>query len=303
MKLITRIILNLFIVSNLLLINSCSDNSDDEIRNVDEIQNQEIEKAGKADRVRKILYSVPSHIEMIRLVKGSGIEFDKNLMNSPSNVANYNSVKSVAFNLGVYGTDLAFISVFEQTQEVLNYFSAIKTLADELGVSNVINDGNISRFERNVENQDSLIVFISEIFYSIDETLNENERGYVSAEVISGGWLEAMHIMTQNGSKMTGSDKEGIKKIIADQRFSLENIIELIKIYDDDDNLGDLLVKFEKLDVLYEKLNIVEENTTVTKNDKTGKVIIGGKDKIEFSDELFQEIKIEVNSIRNFYVN
>jgi hypothetical protein len=282
---------------------SCTDESDKDVRTINETETNEIEKVDKANRIRKILYSVPSHIEMIRLIKGSGIEFDKNTMNSPSNVANYNTIKSEAFNLGVYGTDLAFISIFEQTQEVLNYFSAIKILADELGVSNVINDENIQRFERNIENQDSLIVFISEIFYSIDETLNENDRGYVSAEVISGGWIEAMHIMTQSGKKMTGSDKEGIKIIVADQRFSLENIIALIKIYNNEDNLGDILVKFEKLNDLFDKLNIEEESTTVTKNEKTGKVIIGGKDKIEFSDELFLEISKEVDAIRNFYVN
>jgi len=303
MKIIFKIILNIFIASSMLFMHSCSDGTDEEIRTVNKTQQKDSDDTGKAEHVRKILYSVPSHIEMIRLVKGSGIEFDKSIMNSPNQVANYNSVKSQAFNLGVYGTDLAYISIFEQTQEVLNYFSAIKTLADELGVSNVINDKNIQRFERNIENQDSLIVFISEIFYSIDETLNEDERGYVSAIVVVGGWLEAMNIMTQNGMIMTGSNRDGIKKIIADQRHSLENIIELIKIYDNDDNLGDLLVKLEKLNLLYGELIIQEENTTVNKNEETGKVVIGGDDKIEFSDELLEKISQEIDSIRNYYVN
>ena len=301
MKLLTKLILNLFFIGSVFLLHSCGDESDQEIRTVIETEQRSPELVGKADKVRKILYSVPSHIEMIRLVKGSGIEFDKKIMNNPNQVANYNSVKSQAFNLGVYGTDLAYISIFEQSQEVLNYFSAIKTLSDELGVSEVINDENIQRFERNVENQDSLIVFISEIFYSIDETLNENDRGYVSAEVVSGGWIEAMHIMTQNSSKMTGENRVGIKRVIADQRHSLANIIELIKIYDNEDNLGDLLIKLEKLNLLFNELNVVEENTTVSK-DEVGKVIIGGEDKIEFSDELLDKISVEVDSIRDYYL-
>ena len=301
MKLLTKLILNLFFIGSVFLLHSCGDESDQEIRTVIETEQRSPELVGKADKVRKILYSVPSHIEMIRLVKGSGIEFDKKIMNNPNQVANYNSVKSQAFNLGVYGTDLAYISIFEQSQEVLNYFSAIKTLSDELGVSEVINDENIQRFERNVENQDSLIVFISEIFYSIDETLNENDRGYVSAEVVSGGWIEAMHIMTQNSSKMTGENRVGIKRVIADQRHSLANIIELIKIYDNEDNLGDLLIKLEKLNLLFNELNVVEENTTVSK-DEEGKVIIGGEDEIEFSDELLDKISVEVDSIRDYYL-
>lgn len=301
MKIITKLSLSLFIILSVFLLQSCTEDSDQDVRTVREAEQKSPELVGKAEKVRKILYSVPSHIEMIRLVKGSGIEFDKKIMNEPNQVANYNSVKSQAFNLGVYGTDLAYISIFEQSQEVLNYFSAIKTLADELGVSDVINDENIQRFERNIENQDSLIVFISEIFYSIDENLNENDRGYVSAEVVSGGWIEAMHIMTINSKKMTGENKVGIKRVIADQRHSLDNIIELIKIYDNEDNLGDLLVKLEKLSLLFDELDVKEEITTVSKDEK-GKVIIGGEDEIEFSDELLDKIGFEVNSIRNYYL-
>lgn len=301
MKLLTDFTLSVFLIGSVLLFHSCSDETDQEIRTVTETKQQSPELLGKTDKVRKILYSVPSHIEMIRLVKGSGIDFDKKLLNDPNQVANYNSVKAQAFNLGVYGTDLAYISIFEQSQEVLNYFSAIKTLADELGVSEVINDENIQRFERNIEVQDSLIVFISEIFYSIDEALNENDRGYVSAEVVSGGWIEAMHIMTHNIDKMDGENKEGIKRIIADQRHSLDNIIELIKIYDNEDNLGDLLVKLEKLSLLFDELNVEEEITTVSE-DEEGKVIIGGVDEFEFSDELLEKISLGVNAVRDFYL-
>jgi hypothetical protein len=301
MKIVAKLSLSLFIIGNVFLLQSCTEESDQDVRTVTETEQKSPELIGKAEKVRKILYSVPSHIEMIRLVKGSGIEFDKKIMNEPNQVANYNSVKSQAFNLGVYGTDLAYISIFEQSQEVLNYFSAIKTLADELGVSDVINDENIQRFERNIENQDSLIVFISEIFYSIDENLNENDRGYVSAEVVSGGWIEAMHIMTLNSKKMTGENKVGIKRVIADQRHSLDNIIELIRIYDNEDNLGDLLVKLEKLSLLFDELDVEEEITTVSTDEK-GKVIIGGEDEIEFSDELLDKIGFEVNSIRNYYL-
>ena len=301
MKLLTKLVLNLFFIGSIFIIHSCAEEADQEIRTVVDTDEKSPELLGKSDKIRKILYSVPSHIEMIRLIKGSGIEFDKKIMNEPNQVANYNSVKSQAINLGVYGTDLAYISIFEQSQEVLNYFSAIKTLADELGVSEVINDENIQRFERNIENQDSLIVFISEIFYSIDETLNENDRGYVSAEVVTGGWIEAMHIMTVNSKKMTGENLEGIKNVIADQRHSLDNIIELIKIYDNEENLGDLLVKLEKLNLLFDELDVQEENTTVSK-DENGKVIIGGEDKIEFSDELLDKISFEVNTIRNYYL-
>lgn len=280
----------------------CSSETDSEIQTVNENLQETPEMAHRADKVRRILYSVPSHIEMIRLIQDANIQFSIEVLNAPNKVANYNSIKSQAFNLGVYGTDLAYISVFEQSQEVLNYLAAVKGLSDQLGVSEIINDDNIKRFEKNVENQDSLVLFISEVFYSIDETLNESDRGYVSAIVVAGGWIEAMHIMTNSNDAMQGPFKDRLKTIIADQRHSLENIRALIEIYDNEENLGDLLQQFETLKGLFDELIVEDNKTTVTK-EESGKVIIGGKDKVTFSDELLDRIEDEITVIRNNYIN
>ena len=302
MKLISRIFITTLFIGNLCFLQSCNEGSDDEIRTVKE-EKQEANANNKANKINQIIYSVPSHIEMIRLVKGAGLDFDQSLLNPANNVVNYNSVKSEAFNIGVYGADLSYISIFEQSQQVLNYFSAIKTLADALGISEVITDKNIQVFESNFDNHDSLVYLVSDLYYRIDASLSESDMGYVSALVVSGGWIESLHILLINASEMKGSNKEDIKVIIADQRHSLNNIISLIKLQNEPENLGVLLEKLEKLNTLYQQLDISIETTTVIKDEKTGKVVIGGKEDIVFSDGLLEQIGNEVEKIRDYFVN
>ena len=255
-----------------------------------------------AAKVRKVLYSIPSPIETATLVKSSGVEFNVNTMSDPNKVGDYNTTKRQAFNLGVDGSDLAYSSIYEQSQEALNYFSAVKLLADELSVSEVINEDNISRFERNIENRDSLMVFVNEVFWAIDASLSEDDRGYVSAIVMAGGWVEAVHILLVNGKRMEGEDKARVKQILADQHFSLENILKLTDAYEDEENLVSIKMDLKGLNELFSRIEKEDRATTVSK-DESGKVVIGGNDLINISEELLNEITIEVSEVRSKYVN
>lgn len=290
------------LIGGISFLQACGDGSDGDIQDMNSDFEVESAQKDKADKVREVLYSIPSPIETAALVKMSGVDFNKSSMNDPNKVGDYNTTKSQAFNLGVYGSDLAYSSIFEQSQEALNYFSAVKLLSDELGVSSVINDDNISRFERNIENRDSLIVFVNEVFWAIDATLVENDRGYVSAMVMSGGWVEALYILLKNGKDMKGEDLDKVKQLVADQQYSLENIIKLIDAYDNDENLVVLSAEFMRLNKLFSRI-VKQDNETQVNKDANGKVVIGGNDSVNISDELLNEIYSEVNKIRVKYVN
>ena len=262
----------------------------------------EREKNEKAEKVRKILYSIPSPVETAHVVKLSGVDFDKNSMNDANNVGDYSTTKRQAVNLGVYGADLAYSSIFEQSREALRYFSAVKLLSDELGVSSIINDENISRFERNIENRDSLVVFINEIFWAIDATLSEDDRGYVSAIVMTGGWVEALYILMYNGRDVQDAeDRKRIKQLIADQQYSLNNIIKLLDVYREEADLSGIVADMESINQLLEQVTRQRQETTISKED--GKVVLGGQDQVAISDDLYEEIYAVVRNVRDKYVN
>ena len=291
------------VFSGMSFFQACGDGSDEsEIQKMNAEAEKEGERQDMATKVRKVLYSIPSPVETATLVKSSGVDFNVNSMSDPNKVGDYNTTKSQAFNLGVYGSDLAYASIFEQSQEALNYFSAVKLLSDELSVSSVINEDNISRFERNIENRDSLMVFVNEVFWAIDATLAEDDRGYVSAIVMAGGWVEAVHILLKNGKDMEGADQDRVKQILADQHFSLENILKLTEAYEDEENLVSIKSDLKKLNVLFSRIEKEDKATKVSKSE-SGKVVIGGNDTISISDELLANIADEVSTVRSKYVN
>ncbi len=304
MKKVFNLIIAALLIGGFSFLQACDDeNNDEELQNMESDSELEVEKQEKAENIRTVLYSIPSPIETAAMVKMSGVDFNNAAMNNPNKVGDYNTTKSQAFNLGVYGSDLAYSSIFEQSQEALQYFSAVKLLSDELGVSGVINDENISRFERNIENRDSLMVFVNEIFWAIDATLVEEDRGYVSAIVMSGGWIEAVYIILKNGNGLEGEDLDRIKVLLADQHYSLENILKLISAYEDNSNLLVLSGELSKLNDLFGRI-IKQENSTDVNRDESGKVVIGGQaNEITISEDLLEQIFTEVNQIRDKYVN
>lgn len=303
MKGVFKLFFAVMLIGGISFLQSCSsDNSDAELKNVDQENEVDAENREKAERVRQVLYSIPSPVETATLVQMSGVDFNSKTMNNPNKVGDYNTTKSQAFNLGVYGSDLAYSSIFERSQEALNYFSAVKLLSDELGVSSVINDENISRFERNIENRDSLVVFVNEIFWAIDANLIEDDRAYVSAIVMSGAWIEAVYILLKNGKDTQGDELEKVKQLVADQQYSLENILSLIEAYKEEDNLIVLASELNSLNDLFDRI-VIQDNETEVSKDESGKVIIGGTDTVQMSDELLDQIYDEVNKIREKYTN
>jgi hypothetical protein len=304
MKLVIKLFVAVTLFGGFSCLQSCNgDNSDQELKDVEVESEMDAAKEMKAEKVRQVLYSIPSPIETATLVKLSGVDFNSKTMNDPNRVGDYNTTKSQSFNLGVYGSDLAYSSIFERSQEALHYFSAVKLLSDELGVSSVINDENISRFERNIENRDSLVVFVNEIFWAIDAGLIEDDRGYVSAIVMTGGWVEAVYILLKSGKEMTGDGLERVKQIVADQKYSLENILNLISAYNEDENLMVLSSELQGINKLFERI-IVQDSETSVSTSADGKVVLGGgQENVQISDELMEQIYAEVNKMRTKYVN
>src|SRR6185369_8628162 len=81
------------------------------------------------------LFSVPSPIQTALLIQKSGVTYDKSILNPGNKNGQYASDFTQALNLGIYGADLGYVSMYNQTQDALGYLAGVKQLADKLGVS------------------------------------------------------------------------------------------------------------------------------------------------------------------------
>lgn len=256
----------------------------------------------KAERVKHVFRAVPSPMEMASMLKKTGATYNVELINDVKNVNTYNTSRSQALNLGIYGAGLSYASVFNQNQESIIYLSCAKKLADNLGVSKAFDDETIERMESNVDNRDSLLNIVSETYYMLDAYLKENGRENISAMVIAGGWVEGLHISTSVAMSSDNPSEELMNRI-ADQKISLKNLIELIEDYNSGDRLEEVLTDLNTLKAVFDKAVTVEKGESQISEDNDGTAVIGGTVSTSFSEGGLGEIHRAVQEIRTRYIS
>jgi hypothetical protein len=142
-------------------------------------------------------------------------------------------------------------------------------LAAELGIPDDKFLLSIKRIESNLTNKDSMIKIANELYATTENNLKANDRASAAALIIVGGWTEAMYIATNLLSKHA-NDIELIDRI-SEQKYSLYNLIILLKKYDKElvvkeylsklidlkANLGKFEPNYKNMDETYKQLNAI----------------------------------------------
>lgn len=258
--------------------------------------------ATKAEEVKKVFYSVPSPMELASLLQKSGSKYDAKLLNDVKNVSKYSTNDARALNLGIYGSDLSYTSVFNQTQETMFYMESAKRLSDELGISSAFNKSTIDRIQENIDKQDSLMVIISGAYYEVDAYLQENERQNISTLVICGGWIEGLHLATQLALK--SPKNTDLQARIIDQKMTLESILNMLSAYPEDEALLSIANPLLSLKQIYDGIKVEASSSTVSKDPKTNKTVIGADaPKQVLTLEQLKAISDKIEEIRNGIIN
>lgn len=256
-----------------------------------------LEQAKMAE-LQKIFFSIPSPMEMSSLIKNMGYTYDAKMLNSPENVTKYTGEAKQAINLGIYGADLSFASMFDQKQESMNYLAAAQKLSREMGVDGALQDEMIERLNANQESRDSLLKIVSEAYADLNGYLKENDRIEVSALVVAGGWLEALYLSTA----YSASNNEAIKTRIAEQKYALNNLIDYFNRFGDKENLREMKADLMALQVIFNDVT-AQSGKTEVKKEKDGMVVIGNSGSVSMSDETLKKIATKVSEIRSKYIS
>ncbi len=276
---------------------ACKPNNDIEIEDEMELDKVQMSSSEHADRVKMVLYNIPTPVEVTSLLLNIGLSYNPEVLNSYDKVEGYITTEDAAINLGIYGTDLSYNRLYDQVQESINYYLAIRKLSHELGIYDQKAGETVERLEQTVENKDSLLSVVSKIYTDTDTYLKSNDRGSVAALVIVGGWIEAMYIATQVATSVEENQK--IMLTIKDQKASLENLIFFLKGYQDDKIVAKYLRKLEPLKKAFDKVELVTDKFKVSTDEKTGVTTIDNNTTIKISYKDFENIGNIVKEIRN----
>lgn len=184
------------------------------------------------------IFSIPSPIQTAMLIKRSGATYNKNFLNPASKVNGYSMQMQKALNLGAFGADLGYVTMYDQNQDAIAYFSAAQKLADDLGVSGAFDKTLIERFKNNIGKQDSMLVLVSTAYRSADNFLKNNDKNAIGALIITGGWIESLHFAVNVYKEKSN---EEVKQRIAEQKISISNLIGLLETYAGQEEYSEIL--------------------------------------------------------------
>jgi hypothetical protein len=253
-----------------------------------------------AQVIESILQSIPAPLEISVLLKESGKKYNGAILNSPDNTSKYNSNYKRALNLGVYGTDLGYTNIYEQNQDGIKYMGSIKNLADGLNIGQFFEVETIGRLATNSKNLDSLLLITTQNFNSINHYLQTQNRSHLSVLLLTGGWLEALHILCEV-AKAHPENKE-LQSTIGEQKIILENIMLLLSFYKESEpNMASLLADMEELKKTFDKVEITYKYVESTFEVVDGVMVIkdNSTSTIEITTENVKDISQITQSIRS----
>ncbi len=242
------------------------------------------------------IFSIPSPIQTGYLIKKLNLKFDESLLSDRSNVKNYASEHKQALNLGIYGTDLGYASMYGQKNTSLNYLKTIETLSNELGLDAAFNPEFIAEFESSSGNEDKMVKLMSQAFKNADNFLKNANRKAVSAKILAGGWVESMHYACTLNDR---SGSEDILRRIAQQKQSLQSILELLDQYNKDNTNDELLEKLRDLQTSFDKIVLEYVYDAPSTEASQKKMKLNHTYNVEFDDAIAAEISTKIADIRN----
>ncbi|MEO9482834.1 MAG: hypothetical protein ABJG47_05285 [Ekhidna sp.] len=224
--------------------------------------------------VSKVLKDLPPPSEVPYLLMNAGAEFDPTIINALDKMESYQTDESkAALNLGVYATDIGYLTSYEKSELALDYMGECQKLAAPVGVSGAIDYGMISRFEANMENKDSLASIINEVMQKSGERLSELEELNSAALLLAGSWIEGVYISSTIVNTYPDDLPEESRtlileplvKIVIDQKVSLNDLMQVMSDVPETPEVNSMIAELEKVKAIYDG-ELAEVETQIAEN-------------------------------------
>jgi len=203
--------------------------------------------------IKEVLYPLPAPFEMTQMLNDIGATYLSKNLNAASKVEKYITEQSKAVNLGIYGADLVYASTYQQQQDIQIYMDAIKTLADQLGVTYDFAKLLSDEYKAKFENKDSVIAIVTNTIYSTYQYLDQKSNPDLAVNMVAGMWVELMYIATnisENSYNFTG-----MVDIISKQKTSFEKVLSLLSARNTNADIKSLETKLQVLKPVYDKVD------------------------------------------------
>lgn len=248
--------------------------------------------------MQDIVQNISSPVEMAALVKSLNADFSGKYLAPTNNVDELTTSFQQAFQLGVYAADLGYLNIYNKTNSVLEYITAIKTLADAVRVGQFFDFTTLKRLAQSNQNLDSLMYISVHSFNQMDKYLRTDKRSDLSTLMVTGVWIEGLYLATQVAK---ADPHPELAERIGEQKIIMGDLMLILENYKSDKQFAKLI---EELNVLKNEFNDV--TITIEKGDpeaieEDGMLIIVQNDVsvVNISEERLKSIIAKTEDIRN----
>lgn len=286
------------ILGIIILLNGCQNNSTPTIDAISQDTTQQESLAG--NWIRSIFYNIPSPVEMANIIQKANVIYNQDVLSEFGRENNLLTQEYQALNLGVYGADFSYCTVFEQLQESFKYLNSIKQLTVMLQIPPDESNKVVKKLEQNMQNRDSLITVVTDMFLNADLYLKENRREGTAILILLGSWVEGMYIATH----ITDQNDPYLNERIAEQKFSFYNIFSLFETHKRNTTLTkQIYTKLTEIKSTYDKVVIKSGNVEVEVLSEYKKAILKSKGEVSMPEPVRAQIKQQLSSLRTMIVN
>lgn len=227
------------------------------------------------NQIETNVYPLPTSAAVIKMLTELEVGYIIGISNPVENTKKYFSSSARAINLGVYGADLSYATLYNMNQEIINYMNSIRSLANELSMSKVYNEELYDKIKQNYDNKDELVKILTDAFNDTYSYLSDNDQQPLALLVVGGAWVEGMYLTTHVSE--AAYQVAGISRVLLEQKKSFELFLEITQPYLSDPSVSDFVRILDPVKKVYEGLgtSLTDQNIM----DIT-KVIVDVRDKI-----------------------
>lgn len=290
---------SLIYCTSLCLIYSCSEPSGQASSETDTKVDSVALASSSAIKPDENYYPVPAPDEMFDFIKSNKLDYDQS-NNQEIAVQSFQTEKEKAIAFGMYSTNLAYVSAYDDAQLSIIYYKAIKKLASELGIEGAMTQKTLEEIQQKLDDPDSLMPIINASYRESIAYLEDNKRGNVMAIVATSGWLESMHIVL-NTLEYNDVNKEVLQRV-ADQKLVFGNLWAYLKKYEDDAMVNEMMTSLLQVRSVLASFEEVKSGNIKAER-KGKKLIFGGGTQIAMTKEQYTELKNSIEDLRSTLIN
>ena len=213
----------------------------------------ELDERGVIEKqIEESVYPLPTSAQVIRLLTDLDVGYIIGISNPVENVSKYLTSKDRAINLGIYGADLSYATLYNMQQEIINYLNSIRILANELNMSQIYDEKLYQDIKENFDDRDKLVEILTNAFNNSYTYLSDNDQYSLALLVVGGAWVEGMYLTTHVSESVY--HVEGIVRVLLEQKKSFELLMEIARPHATDPIVKEFIDSLEPINKVYEGL-------------------------------------------------